>query len=222
MNKGTMMNTESKEHLSQLMDGELGGETGRFVLRRLAASTELRGTWARYHMIRDCMRYQDRSFADSALSTRVREAIDEFGVSAGQVAAASAGGRRWLRPVAGFAVAATVAAMAVIAVGPYLPGGNGAEAQQASVTETQPFTSPNILSSGPISRQVNFNGGDEPAARKMNSYLLRHYQVAGASGGNGFVSFVPIVISKSATQRPAEADAEAQERSEQASDRNSQ
>lgn len=220
MKQGTMMNTEPKEHLSQLMDGELGGETGRFILRRLEASTELRGTWARYHLIRDCMRYQDRSFADGALSTRVREAIDGFGAGAERGSAANAGGRRWLRPVAGFAVAATVAAMAVVAVAPNLSGPDLIDAQQASVTGSTPFTSPNINSPGPVSRQVNFNGGDERAARKMNSYLLRHYQVAGASGGNGFISFVPIVISKSATQPPAEA--EAQARSEQADDRNSQ
>jgi hypothetical protein len=38
----------------------------------------------------------------------------------------------------------------------------------------------------------------------MNSYLLRHYQVAGSAGGKGFVSFVPIVV----TQAPAEQIAE--------------
>lgn len=204
------------------MDGELGGETGRFILRRLSASSELRATWARYHLIRDCMRYQDRSFADDTLSTRVQHAIEGFAVPAGKGAAAGTWQQRWLRPAAGLSVAAAVALMAVIAVAPDLPLGDDVESQQASVPESQPFTSPNILSRGPVSRQVNFNGGGEPAARKMNSYLLRHYQVAGTSGGNGFVSFVPIVISKSATQPLAESEAAALERSQKATDSDSQ
>ena len=33
--------------------------------------------------------------------------------------------------------------------------------------------------------------------KKMNAYLLRHYQATGATGGRGFVTFVPIVTSAS-------------------------
>lgn len=212
------MTTDSKEHLSELMDGEIGGETGRFVLRRLEASTELQGAWARYHLIRDCMRYQDRGFAGDELSHRVRRAIAGTGNAAEQGATVAVG-PRWLRPAAGFAVAAAVAAMAVVAVAPNLSGTPGGATHEVASDESQPFTSPNISSRSPVSRQVSVNGGDnQAAARKMNSYLLRHYQVAGSSGGNGFVSFVPIVISKSTTRQPAQADDEAREQPEQASD----
>ncbi len=31
----------------------------------------------------------------------------------------------------------------------------------------------------------------------MNTYLLRHYQASGESGGRGFVSFVPILVAPS-------------------------
>ena len=199
------MSTESKEQLSQLMDGELGGEPARFLLRRLEASGELRGAWVRYHLIRDCVRYQDRGFADDSLGDRVRRAIDGIDEASEQVQGANASARRWLRPVTGLAVAAGVALMAVVAVAPNLPTGSGVERQQAALSATEPFTSPNIPARNLVTRQVNLNGADEPAARKMNSYLLRHYQVAGASGGNGFVAFVPIVISKSPGQPLAEA-----------------
>lgn len=216
------MSTDSKEHLSELMDGEIGGDTGRFILRRLEASTELRGTWARYHLIRDCMRYQDRGFAGDELSLRVRQAIEGSGNAAEQGATVAAG-PRWLRPAAGFAVAAAVAVMAVVAVAPNLSTTPGGVTQELASGETEPFTSPNILSRSPVSRQVSVNGGDnEAAARKMNSYLLRHYQVAGSSAGNGFVSFVPIVISKTSTQQPTQADDGVRQRPEQASDPDSQ
>lgn len=193
------MTTDSKEHLSELMDGEIGGETGRFVLRRLEASGELRATWARYHLIRDCMRYQDRGFAGGDLGERVRSALDAVPEHAGQGAPVS--GRRWLRPAAGFAVAASVAMMALFAVGPNLSTTPDAAQQQLAGQESQPFTSPNIVTRAPVTRQVNLNGGNQDASdRKMNSYLLRHYQVAGASGGNGFVPFVPIVVTQPVTQ----------------------
>lgn len=194
------MSKDSKEHLSQLMDGELGGDTGRFILRRLEASGELRGAWARYHLIRDCMRYQDRGLADYALGDRVRQAIDGMDAPQGGVSALS---RRWLRPVAGFAVAAAVAMVAVISVAPNLPTASGVDGQQAAL-ESQPFTSPNILSRNLATRPVNFSGQEAGDAGKLNSYLLRHYQVAGASGGNGFVSFVPIVVTKAPDQRQAD------------------
>jgi sigma-E factor negative regulatory protein RseA len=205
MKQAPEMSTDSKEHLSELMDGEIGGETGRFILRRLEASSELRGAWARYHLIRDCMRYQDRSFAHTELSVRVRQAISSAPDPAEAGVASS--GRRWLRPVAGLAVAATVALMAVVAVSPNLQHTAVPAGDQAAAIPAAPFTSPNILARGPASTsysQVSVLG--DAAARKMNSYLLRHYQVAGSSGGKGFVSFVPIVVSGSATTQQAEAD----------------
>lgn len=200
-----MSTTDSKEQLSQLMDGEIDGEPGRFLLRRLEASDELRSTWARYHLIRDCMRFQDRAFADDELSARVRQAIDgEEEVEASSTVVE--GSRSWFRPAAGFAVAAAVAMMAVVAVAPNLPNGAATGTETAAIEASAPFTSPNILTRGPESRQVNLSGGQADSVSgegetKLNSYLLRHYQVAGESAGNGFVSFVPIVVSKSAVQQ---------------------
>ncbi|HKJ18097.1 MAG TPA: sigma-E factor negative regulatory protein [Xanthomonadales bacterium] len=194
------MNKDSKEHISQLMDGEIGGDTGRFVLRQLEASGELRDTWARYHLIRDCMRYQDRGLAGGELSDRVRSSIDQPATPAEIGSTGTRVGARWLRPVAGLAIAASVALMAVVAVTPNLENDSGFGTEQISAASAQPFASPNILSGGPETRPVNLNGGAKPASPKMNSYLLRHYQVAGSSAGNGFISFVPIVTSKSAMQ----------------------
>ena len=36
----------------------------------------------------------------------------------------------------------------------------------------------------------------------MDAYLLRHYQATGATGGKGFVAFIPVVITRNAS--PAE------------------
>ena len=61
------MTTESREHLSCLMDGEISRETGRFLVRRLGADEDLCATWARYHLVRDCLRHGGDRFAGEGL-----------------------------------------------------------------------------------------------------------------------------------------------------------
>ena len=45
----------------------------------------------------------------------------------------------------------------------------------------------------------------------MNAMLLRHYQATGATGGKGFVAYVPIVLKPAAMTAEAEQQAEEQE-----------
>jgi len=193
------MNKESKEHLSSLMDGEVSRETGRFLVRRLGADGDLRETWSRYHLIRDCLRHQEGQFAQADLSSRVRVALTD------EPPAANRPGwkKTWLKPVAGAAVAASVAMVAILTVSngnqPGATGLNPAASQSASV---ESFTSPNISSITPQSQPANLSGRDSQNSQKMNSYLLRHYQVTGDASGKGFVSFVPIVV----TQAPSAPD----------------
>ena len=198
------MSMEPKEHLSQLMDGEIGGDTGRFVLRRLEASFELRQTWARYHLIRDCLRRQEWGLGASGLSSRVREAIDAPAESGKSARIESGREKRWLRPAAGFAVAATVAFMAVFTVAPYLSTGANDPVTQTADAAAESFSSPNIPGTGPVTRPVSLSGSAKPEENRLRAYILRHYQVAGASGRNGFVSFVPIVAMGAAPATPEE------------------
>ena len=50
------MSKETREHISCLMDGEVSREASRFLVRRLGSDIELSATWARYHLVRDCLR----------------------------------------------------------------------------------------------------------------------------------------------------------------------
>jgi sigma-E factor negative regulatory protein RseA len=188
------MTTESHEHLSSLMDGEISRETGRFLVRRLGADEELCATWARYHLVRDCLRHGGGRFAGEGLSSRVRRALERESLPAAPRGKFPA----WLKPIAGLAVAASVALAAIVAVA---PGGPPAQQTSAGLAESAPpadaFTSPQNLSPTPNSRQVSLAGGPAGDSR-MNPYLLRHYQATGSTGGRGFVAFVPIVITSSA------------------------
>ena len=58
-------------------------------------------------------------------------------------------------------------------------------------------TSPQSLVPGPSSSQASFSNLPDSRSRKMDSYLVRHYQATGAAGGKGFVTFVPIIITGS-------------------------
>ncbi len=191
------MNPESREHLSSLMDGEVSRETGRFLVRRLDADDDLRQTWTRYHLIRDCLRYQDGQFARHDLSSRVQHALsDEPPVPV----RFDFGKTTWLRPVIGAALAASVALVAILTVSHGTPPGTSSpETEMTQTVAAESFTSPNISSMSPISQPVSLSGGSGQDKQRMNAYLLRHYQVTEEAGGRGFVSFVPIVFTQAPT-----------------------
>lgn len=208
------MTTESREHLSCLMDGEISRETGRFLVRRLGADEDLCATWARYHLVRDCLRHGGDRFAGEGLSGRVRRAIE------GESLPGATRRKRlsWLKPAAGLAVAASVALLAIVAVGPGKPPAQQPTTGLADRASTGSFTSPESLSPTPISRQVSLSGGPAGDSR-MNAYLLRHYQATGSTGGKGFVSFVPIVVTSSAHAVRTAQDDSAGRNAEQAAER---
>jgi sigma-E factor negative regulatory protein RseA len=162
------------EHLSALMDGE----TERFETRRmvdtLLESSELRGRWARYHLIGEILRQEQPMLADGSFSARVMEQIRKEDV--GQLAPVRRG-RRWMRPALGLAMAASVAGAMVIGLqsmlGPGDVGGHGlqqapmeASVAPAAQTPDPGYHVPNQLES----------------YMRMNSYLLSHVEQSGAQG----------------------------------------
>ena len=182
------MSKETREHISSLMDGEISRDASRFLVRRLGADEELGATWARYHMVRDCLRDPDGGLASRGLSLRISAAIESE--SPPVVRRLAVG---WLKPVAGVAIAASVALMAVMAVGTNTPLDQPLPGGELAGTADAPFSSPQGISESPVTT---------PAASKSNPsvdrYLLRHYQAAGVNNGRGFVGFVPLVVARKA------------------------
>jgi sigma-E factor negative regulatory protein RseA len=195
------MSKETREHLSALVDGEISRETSRFLVRRLGADDELRATWTRYHLIRDCLRHQDGSIAGVDLCARVSRALENEQPGKPSRTMSTS----WLKPVAGLAIAASVALMAIVAVGPGIPGAPQPAGELAGKVQAEQFTSPQSLVPGPSSSQASFSNLPDTRSRKMDSYLVRHYQATGAAGGKGFVTFVPIIITGSKARNKVEA-----------------
>lgn len=111
------MNPNSREHLSALMDGELGAEPARFLLRRLEHEPELARSWSRWHLVRACLAKD--AAAEHADPLRIALAVshdeNEFAARVLQAVQALPQARRhWTRYLGGGAIAASVAAAALI------------------------------------------------------------------------------------------------------------
>ena len=110
-----------EQTLSSVMDGE--GTTGG-ALAGIAATGGTRAAWARYHLIGDVLRDSSSTIAPAEFAASIAARIaDEPTVLAPRRRTKSA-----MRPVAGFAIAASVATLAVIGVQRMEPAGTPAPA----------------------------------------------------------------------------------------------
>jgi len=101
----TPLDPKTREQLCAWMDGELPADEARFLERRLASDAELRAQWERWQLASACIRGQSplpmrRGFSEGVLAE----------ISAPEITAVAA--RR--RPVWGWAIAASVAALAIM------------------------------------------------------------------------------------------------------------
>jgi negative regulator of sigma E activity len=154
-------------------------------------------------VVRDCLRNQDGGFAREGLCARVNHVLEHENLQATSRGTAS----RWLKPVAGMAIAASVALMAVMAVD---PGTSPALQSPGGVAESgsvESFTSPQGLSQIPVSSQA-------VSSQRMDSYLLRHYQAAGSSGGRSFVALVPVMVKSQASASEQAVDTDSEDNAE--------
>jgi len=196
------MSKESLQHLSSLMDGELSRETGLFMTRRLSSDEVLCATWERYHLIRDCIRQPGSKQIVTGLCTRINASLEAEDAPA----VSSWHKNRWLKPVSGLAIAASVALMAIVVTAPQPDELPGAGDTAYSATANQPFVSPNTLLLAPVSQAVSYTSAQQANSNRLNAYLLRHNQMARTAGRQGYVSFVPIVAAPSASVKETTAD----------------
>jgi sigma-E factor negative regulatory protein RseA len=194
------MSEKTREHISSLMDGEISPETSRFLVRRLGSDKDLCATWARYHLVRDCLRHPDGGAYGSDLCQRVSRVLRDEPPARGH----SSLTRRWLRPVAGGAIAAAVALMAVVLVDPGRATLQPEAANLATAESEASFVNPEGLRGLPSSRVASLNPTPSGNGR-INHYLLRHYQATGGNNGRTIVSFVPVMVQARAAEAPADA-----------------
>jgi len=104
------------EHLSALLDDEAGSFEQRRVLDELSSNTSLRQKLSSYALIGEAMRSENVHVAGSDFLLSIHDKINDepeyHHIEIESQAVQSS--RSWLRPIGGFAMAASVAAIAVL------------------------------------------------------------------------------------------------------------
>ena len=184
------MSKEKLEQISALVDDEL--EYGfRFVLRTLHTNEEYKGIWGRYHLIGECLRGHLPAYIDMHLARRINEALHNEPATH-----TSQRFPRLRKSVAGLAIAASVAAIAIMGVrqmgsGPaatasppvaYNQSGNTAEYQTVTVTSAPMPERPVLHSAAP-----------DDAQSRLNRYLVNYNEYRANTGVQGTLPYVRIV-----------------------------
>lgn len=196
----TMSETQ-KERLSAFMDGETRDEReDRQVLDALLEDPETRGAWARYHLASDCMNGRLPRRLDRTLAGRVAESLRNEPA----ILAPSRAWRGFAKPVAGFAIAASVATLAVLVALQKPSGVNDpgpaslarvapdAGAGGVAPTPVRPVSAGNPAERRPVARR----GEPPPLSRYINDYRARR---SGARISEG-LPVVAVFIER--TERP--------------------
>ncbi|MCI0399934.1 MAG: sigma-E factor negative regulatory protein [Gammaproteobacteria bacterium] len=130
------MNEEARKQLSLLMDGELSDSDSEGVIRALLGDSALIATWECYHLISCALRSSPPRVHARTLVDRVNAALSKEPT----VLAPRRQLNRYVKLAAGFAIAASVAAVAVLFVQQHSLniglGGGEQVAQIQSVTES--------------------------------------------------------------------------------------
>lgn len=155
-----------KDQISALLDDELEVRESTLLLARITRDRELLATWERYNVIGDCIRGSLPAHMQHQIAERVAEAVEEHA----PLARAGAGGGKAWRAVAGFAVAASVAAVALVSL-------------QSTETITPEFVTPTALSASDDSYTVPVINMREQASaslrERLNFYQVSHSEYAG-------------------------------------------
>ena len=194
------MNTKPGELTSALLDGELDpAAQERVISATLEAGEAETGRFARYRLIGDVMRGES-----SVLAMSVAEGVQ---AALRQEPAMLAPMRRrrpkWLRPVAGLAVAASVAGLAVALAPPLLtsPGPTAdpprvvadlsrAPVKPGPVQQVAVATAPAAPRLVPATPERRWQAVNKQLEERLNRLVIEHHEFGGRTGIHGPVPHI--------------------------------
>jgi len=151
------MSDKSNEQISNLMDGELEVNASKFLLKRMASDETLSKTWDSYHLVKSVLQKESTTEPLIDIAARVTQQLESekkrlpqqtTEVTKPQI-------NRWLKPIMGLGIAASVAFMSVTMLrNQQIDGGNTTviENTMAQTESTSPILQTNI--------NASFAGGD--------------------------------------------------------------
>ena len=182
------------EQLSALVDGECSQAELQLALRRLAKDEALRSCWQRYHLIGDALRNNFPDAVDADFCARMHAVIaaeaDPIKMPAPRVQ------QRWLKPVAGLAVAASVILVLAVSfnslqqpdspAGPITPIVSTIDNTDYSPAQSVATTAVADNSTVPITGEPN-------TRERIKPYVVNHNGFASVNGVHGILSYVHAV-----------------------------
>ena len=186
------MSERLRESVSALMDGEASEVDVQRLLTR-EPFEQVRGAFNDYQRQRVARDGSAARFARSDISGAVSAALAQE--------PALRSGNRWLKPMGGVAVAASVAAAVVVGVQTLrAPVDTG-------VTTASPGVASRVYPAQPVGDVGNVqvraelgsgslravDAADVEAQRKLQQFMLEHTERAAANGGQGMIPFARVV-----------------------------
>ena len=109
------MSDKSNEQISNLMDGELEANASKFLLKRMASDDSLSHTWNNYHLIKSCLQKETTEPLVIDVAGRVCKQLSQqqFSQEVPETIRPEVKVNRWLKPIMGIGIAASVAFMSV-------------------------------------------------------------------------------------------------------------
>ena len=182
-----------KEQLSACLDGELPERELPLLTKRLAHDAEMKAAMSRYALIGETLRTGEAAhpvngFADAVMAKLAQEAPLKTSSGISPVVL------RRLRPVAGLAVAASVAALAVISVQqaglmPTQTGAGQILADGGQTSEPSSVAAPDLPDRYVVPAQSSNTSAFIPATRLTN-YVVAHSEYSSPLGRRSVLSGV--------------------------------
>jgi len=179
------MNEKISEQISAMFDNELDEQEHELLIRRLKHEPELQSSWLRYQVMGDAMRSNlNAASTGDMLKNIQREIASEPAISASDVSSAIA--MRMVKPVAGLAIAASVAAMAIIGLQNIGQDGSSPFAQTPRLAQAQPATDIQRVSG------TRWNRQQPETERRLNGYLVNHSEYTSSINLQGMINYARI------------------------------
>lgn len=186
------MNESNKEQLSAFIDGE---ENNKHLLDKLIHDEDMKVSWSRYHLIGDCLRDNLPEKISSQISTNVSQALrDEPTILAPTTK------RFDIKPLAGFAIAASVAMVAIFSIqsGNNEVGSPAVGAPSIATTTVQQPETFSFPGAQVLPAAVTKSDTPESVANdRLNNYLMNHNAYRSNVGVNGILPYVRLVTIES-------------------------
>ena len=172
------MNKDTNEKLSALMDGELSSGVAHLIIDEMKQNDALKAHWSRYHIMGDVMRNNFPKVSSVELSSAISKHLEDEPI----VLAPTPRIMSFGKPLAGLAIAASVAIIAII----------GVKQINGDATRIEPNLIAEHQRKPAAQSYVRWDVNKPAVEKRLNNYLVNHNERLGTRM-QGLLPYVRIV-----------------------------